>query len=129
MADEIFTPFTPGTAPVPTVPVETPAATPAAKTPRRSRRAAAQSSNEQAGGTDTPVPIETIPVTPRRRRTSPAKVRTPAGIKLPINMMLSVMGGLKADDGPLFEKLLGILNGAGKGQRERVLAALEKVFS
>lgn len=65
----------------------------------------------------------------RRKARAVAKVRTPRSMKLPVDVMLYALAGLKGDDGALFEKLLGILNGTGKPQRGRVMAALGKVFS
>ena len=43
--------------------------------------------------------------------------------------ILAVLGVIQGDDVKLFEKVVGILNGANKGQRQRVLAAMGKVFS
>jgi len=48
---------------------------------------------------------------------------------LSVGATLAAVGVIHSDDAPLFEKLLGILNGADKAQRQRVLAAISKVFS
>lgn len=108
---EIFqTPFTPAAPPE----VQAPATE---KAPRRRKTAKAKE------------PKEAAPKTPRRRANPvPAAVRTPGSLKLPLSVALGALSEVKPDDVPLLEKLLGILNGAGKGQRTRVLAAIGKIF-
>lgn len=78
-----------------------------------------------------PAPLAPTPRRQRKARTAPAarQVRQPRSMKLPVDTMLAALSELKGDDGALFEKMLGILNAAGKPQRNRVLAALRKVFS
>ena len=65
---------------------------------------------------------------PRKKRTVP-KVRTPRGLKLTLAQALTLSVALKSDDVALFEKLVGILNGAGKGQRKRVLKAIGDLYA
>ncbi len=119
----IFPPFEPGPAPT-TLASPAPAEQPASETKKKrtkSKRKVAQV-NE---------PTETAPAEPakqRKRRTVP-NVKLPRSVRLPISTMLNAMSGLKTADAALFEKLIGILNGAGKNQRHRVLAALGKIFS
>ena len=43
--------------------------------------------------------------------------------------ILAVLGVIQPDDVKLFETVGGILNGANKWQRQRVIAAIGKVFS
>lgn len=128
---DIFTPFEP-TPLVSEAPAAKPAKKPkAAKTPKRERKVASVNVLADA------VPAGAVAAghaavaqsakKPRKKRTVP-KVRVPKSIKLPVNQMLLAMAELNASDGALFEKLLGLLTAAGKGQRQRVLAALGKVF-
>lgn len=65
----------------------------------------------------------------RKRKTVTTKVRQPRGLKLPVHVVLAATGGLRGDDSAVFEKVLGILSGASKAQRQRVLTALGKVFA
>lgn len=113
---DILTPFEPA---APGLAPEQPAETPKKRGPKpgstRKRRVAAV--NE--------APAEA----PVRRKRATTKVRQPTSLKLPINVAMSVARELHDDDAPLFDKLIGILAGAAKGQRERVLSALGKVFS
>lgn len=111
-----FEPFVPGPALLPE-----PGDTQPAPRQRRSRKAATPPAPPAA-----PAPNQRQR-RPRKARTTPT--RTPRLMKLPVDTMLSALSGLKGDDGALFEKLLGILNAAGKPQRSRVLTALGKVFS
>lgn len=123
MSDQIFAPFTPAPAPVPEAPAAKAAKKPkAAKAPKRERKVAQVNTPVVADPKANPAPAKT-----RKKRTVP-KVRVPKSIKLPVNQMLLAMAELNASDGALFEKLLGLLTAAGKGQRQRVLAALGKVF-
>jgi hypothetical protein len=132
MSDQIFTPFTPAAPPL----------SPAAEPPKAKR---ARKAAEPQGAKIKPpkrkrvvkavneVPPETPAETPaprkKRKPRAVPKVRTPRSMKLPVATMLSAMGALRGDDATLFEKLLGILAGAAKGQRQRVLGALGKVFA
>lgn len=118
---DILTPFEPAAAGI--VP-ETPAKTKKEKPANGRRKRAVAQVNE--------TPAETPPKRKQRKQRKPRtvpKVRTPRSMKLPVDVMLSALAGLKGDDGALFEKLLGILNAAGKPQRGRVMAALTKVFA
>lgn len=109
----IFTPFTPEAPPL------APAADkPKAKKERRGRRKAVAAPVAEA-----PAPRQ------KRKPRAIASVRKPRSMKLPVDTMLAALSSLKGDDGALFEKLLGILNAAGKPQRARVMAALAKVFA
>ena len=109
--EQIFAPFAP--APAPVVTEQPPAA---AKKPRRKIKRAAP---------------EAAPAEPkqRRKRRVVAAVRAPRSLRMSIDKMLPVFSELHSGDADLFQKLLGILNAAGKGQRQRVLTALGKMFS
>lgn len=111
----IFTPF------IPEAPPLAPAADkPKAKKERRGRRKAVAAVQEAVQAA--------VAEKKRRKPRAVASVRKPRSMKLPVDTMLAALSGLKGDDGALFEKLLGILNAAGKPQRTRVMAALAKVF-
>lgn len=76
--------------------------------------------------------VEKAPVKRRKRRAKVAEVnevRTPPTVQMPIAQIITACAGLKAEDAPVFEKLLGLLNAAGQGQRQRVLGALSKLFA
>jgi hypothetical protein len=65
---------------------------------------------------------------PRKPRAAKApKVRAPKGMKVGIETALALRH-LKEDDAKVFEKIAGLLSGAGKPQRARIMAALGKVF-
>lgn len=107
---QIFTPFTP--APAPEV----------AKPERQKRRRA----NKVADPRPAPARKQ------RRRRVAKTVTEVRVPTALTINMplgLVSALAGIKDEDKALFEKLVGILNAAGQGQRQRVLQALVKVFA
>ncbi len=110
--EQIFAPFAP--APAPVITEQPPAA---AKKPRRKIKRSA--------------PVEAPPPEPKPRRKLRAvkAVRAPRSLRMSIDKMLPVFSELHSGDADLFQKLLGILNAAGKGQRQRVLTALGKMFS
>lgn len=109
--ESIFTPFEPS--------AETPTS---AQPPTRQRK-------------QKPVPAKTSATRPepkparkpRKPRTVP-KVRVPRGLRFTLAESLAIMDALKAEDAAVFEKIVGILGGANKKQRARVMAALRKVF-
>lgn len=111
----ILTPFEPAT---PSIAPEQPA-----EKPKRGPKPGSKRQRRVAAVNEAPVEA------PVRRKRATTKVRQPASLKLPIDVAMSVARELHADDAPLFDKLIGILAGAAKGQRERVLSALGKVFS
>ena len=51
------------------------------------------------------------------------------GLKFDLQTILAAASELNADDYPLFEKLINLLDEAGKPGRERLLAAIQKVFA
>jgi len=105
----VFAPFQPaGTVPEST---ETP------EKGKRKRKARAEVPVE-------PSKPETTQPRQRRKRASSDK---PA-LKFDLQTILSAASKLNADDYPLFEKLVNILDEAGKPGRERLLAAIRKVF-
>ena len=110
--EQIFAPFAP--APAPVITEQPPAA---AKKPRRKVKRA------------TPAPETAPEPKQRRKRRVIAAVRAPRSLRMSIDKMLPVFSELHSGDADLFQKLLGILNAAGKGQRQRVLTALGKMFA
>jgi len=121
--NDIFTPFTPSPtiAPADEKPVKA-AKTAKIKPPKRKRKVKAVN-NVPEQSPEAPPPARKK----RKARTVPA-VRTPRSMKLPVSTMLQALAELKAADSALFEKLLGLLNGAGRSQRQRVLGALGRVL-
>lgn len=124
MSDDIFTPFAPAAPPL----------SPATEPLKRQRKARADKGAKRERAVKPVIEASTAPQTesPTRKKRKPravAKVRQPRGMKLPVATMLGALGDLRGDDATLFEKLLGILSGAAKGQRQRVLTALGKVFA
>ena len=51
------------------------------------------------------------------------------GLKFDLQTILAAASELNADDYPLFEKMINLLDEAGKPGRERLLAAIQKVFA
>ena len=51
------------------------------------------------------------------------------GLKFNLQTILAAASELNADDYPLFEKMINLLDEAGKPGRERLLAAIQKVFA
>lgn len=117
MSDPLFQPFQPE---MPDSPSLTPAPTEQPRS-RRRRKLAAVNPSEPAKAEQKA----------KRKYTRRAKadVKAPAGLKLPAETFLAILPLLGADDGPLMQKLLGILSGAGDKQRQRVLVALAKLFA
>ena len=64
----------------------------------------------------------------KRRSTGTPKVAKRAP-KFDLQTILSAASSLKEADMPAFEKMIGLLQDAGKPGRERLLAALGKVFA
>lgn len=126
MTDPIFTPFTPAPSISPDKGEEHPAQ------PKKRERKTRQKRKVRAAMNPAPNETPMMPMPEKRQKRKPravAKVRKPRSMKLPVDTMLSALSSLKGDDGALFEKLLGILNAAGKPQRSRVMDALSKVFA
>lgn len=125
--ESIFTEFDPGATSKPT-----PAMTELTKSETGKKKRTTKP-NKRSVAAVNPAPAEPPKTEPtkkktRKKRTVP-KVRTPRSMKLGVDTMLHAMAGLKPADGALVEKLIGVLNGAGKGQRKRVLVALDKIFA
>ena len=74
------------------------------------------------------VPVEPAPAEKplRQKRKKAAATRAP---KFDLQTILSAASSLKEADMPAFEKLIGILQDAGKPGRERLLAAIGKIFA
>ena len=62
---------------------------------------------------------------PQKRRST----GTPKTLKFDLQTILGAASTLNQDDYPLFEKLINLLDEAGKPGRERLLAAIEKIFA
>ena len=123
-----FTPFEPQlTATTPPTAQQPP------KRERKRKAAAAKSPKTPKAPKQITQPAVAAQQPPRKKRKrrvpSAPQTRQPRGLKLPVNIVLAATGKLKASDAAVFEKVLGILSGAAKGQRKRVLDALGKVFA
>ena len=64
------------------------------------------------------------PAMEKRRSTG-----TPKTLKFDLQTILGAASTLNQDDYPLFEKLINLLDEAGKPGRERLLEAVNKVFA
>lgn len=64
---------------------------------------------------------------PRQKRRSAGESKPT--LKFDLQTILGAASELNADDYPLFEKLINLLDEAGKPGRERLLAAIEKIFA
>ena len=62
---------------------------------------------------------------PQKRRS----IGTPKTLKFDLQTILGAASTLNQDDYPLFEKMINLLDEAGKPGRERLLAAIQKVFA
>ena len=62
---------------------------------------------------------------PQKRRST----GTPKTLKFDLQTILAAAATLNQDDYPLFEKLINLLDEAGKPGRERLLEAVNKVFA
>ena len=67
------------------------------------------------------------PAEPRQKRKK-ANGDKPS-LKFDLQTILGAASELNADDYPLFEKMINLLDEAGKPGRERLLAAIQKVFA
>lgn len=107
MSDTPFAPFVPpGSAPNETAAPET------AKEKKAREKREAKAAEKAAK-----------PATEKRRSAG-----TPKTLKFDLQTILGAASTLNQDDYPLFEKLINLLDEAGKPARERVLAAVGKVF-
>lgn len=115
--ESIFTEFQPQQSPI------------AQEPPKRQRKT---SSKKAIAPDKTPKKETAAPAAPARKKRKPRtvpKVRVPRGLRFTLAESLAIMDTLKPEDAAVFEKLVGILGGANKKQRERVLAALKQVFA
>jgi hypothetical protein len=68
---------------------------------------------------------DTVVVTRQKRKKTEAK----PSLKFDLQTILRAAAGLNEDDLTTFEKIVGLLSEAGKPGRERLLAAIEKIFA
>ena len=117
MTDTPFPPFNPSP---PTQP-EPPAKTETAKQKTAREKREAKSATKQA---------PTAPATeqPPRQRRKKAEGDKPT-LKFDLQTILGAAAELNQDDMSAFQKLVGILQDAGKPGRERLLAAIGKIFA
>ena len=107
-----FAPFQPpGEAPAPQA--EPPASTETAKATKAREKREAKAAEKAAK-----------PATEKRRSAG-----TPKTLKFDLQTILGAASTLNQDDYPLFEKLINLLDEAGKPGRERLLEAVNKVFA
>lgn len=110
----------------PFLPASPPVAPEAEKPAKQSRKKGAiKTIVVTSGGTETKLSVEhEKPVRQKRRATGEPKT----ALKFDLQTILSAAALLNADDQAAFEKLVGILSDAGKPGRERLLAAIGKIF-
>ena len=120
--------------PSPFAPFQLPTATPAAETkpnkaPRKPRKAKVEavSTGVSAGDILRGVNEANIvkPLRKKREKKAGLKAHSP---KFELQAILAVAATLNEDDFPLFEKLVMQFDEMGKPARERILAAIGKVF-
>lgn len=124
-----FTPFQLPAGSPPIVPEQPPAKPETAKqkASREKHEAKEAAQKDAAETTKTPAkpePRQKRTTTPRKTKT--AKTRAP---KFDLQTILAAASSLKEADMPTFEKMIGMLQDAGKPARDRLLAALGKVFA
>ncbi|MFA7308391.1 MAG: hypothetical protein WC026_17170 [Hyphomicrobium sp.] len=133
MSDQTPSPFAPFQMPSPPIAPEKPKAEKAVKE-KKPRKAKTEKvitgvtieNGGPFGGSKTTVQTEDRPVRkPRAAKTKTLKAHSP---KFDLQTTLAAAQLLKEDDFPLFEKLVVMLDEAGKPTRDRVLGALSKVF-
>ena len=121
--------------PSPFAPFQLPTATPAAETkPNKAPRKPRKDRSDPEGGIpgrNEPQAAAAAPVAPvkperkKREKKSGLKAHSP---KFELQAILAVAATLNEDDFPLFEKLVMQFDEMGKPARERILAAIGKVF-
>jgi hypothetical protein len=119
MTDTPPTPFAPFQPQPPAQPA------PESKPPRQKRKATAET-KAQPPATDVVRGEDTVKA-PRQKRKAPTESKP--SLKFDLQTILRAAAELNSDDMPLFEKLVGILQDAGKPGRERLLAAMGKIFA
>lgn len=107
MNDSPFAPFQPSPTTAPALPAETPE-----KPARQKRRTKAEMAGE--------APAE------KPAKKTPLKSHAP---KFDLQTTLAAAATLNEGDFPMFEKLIVMLDEAGKPTRDRLLAAIEKIFA
>ena len=110
-----FAPFQPNSPP--TQP-ETPATTGKTKKELAAEKKAAKAAEKQKAANE--------PAAPRQARKTSLKSHAP---KFDLQTTLAAAASLNEGDFPMFEKLIILLDEAGKPTRDRLLAALEKIFA
>ncbi len=111
MADTPFPPFMPPQASPPTQPEQ-----PAKQTRKK---------KDQAPATDVVKAEDTVKVPRQKRRSAGLKSHAP---KFDLQTTLAAAQSLNESDFPVFEKLVIMLDEYGKPGRDRLLAAIGKVF-
>lgn len=66
---------------------------------------------------------------PKKRAAPKARKRATREMKLPVSAMLTATAGLREKETELVAHVLGILQAAGKKPRQRIIAALAKIFA
>ena len=117
-----FAPFQPSPPTVPEKPAETPKQK-AAREKREKKAAAAEKDHAREVAA-----AERPPSRQKRRSTGTPKASKRAP-KFDLQTILAAASTLKEADMSAFEKMIGMLQDAGKPGRDRLLAALGKVFS
>ena len=119
-------PFAPFETPTPSPPTqpEKPAKEPRQKRKNRTKMSPPASPTDQPF-TDVVRGEDTVVVTRQKRKKTEAK----PSLKFDLQTILRAAAGLNEEDLATFEKLVGLLSEAGKPGRERLLAAIGKIFA
>ena len=102
----------------PFAPFEPQAETPAPEKPKRGHKPAQPPAVDIVNAND---------VVPRQRRKKATE--TKPTLKFDLQTILSAASQLNPDDLDVFQKIVGLLQDAGKPGRERLLAAIGKIFA
>lgn len=109
--------------PSPFAPFQLPTATPAAET--KPEKAPRKKHAGKSASVEAEIFTEAKPERKKRDKKAGLKAYSP---KFELQTILAVAATLNEDDFPLFEKLIIALDEAGKPARERIMAAIGKVF-
>ena len=122
MSDTPFAPFVPPGSSNPALDA------PFTETPKEKKAREKREAKEAKAAAKAAEPPHSTQLSQPRQKRKKANGDKP-GLKFNLQTILAAASELNADDYPLFEKLINLLDEAGKPGRERLLAAIQKVFA